>query len=222
MHDEVQRYLDGEVTRASLSAEAEAELREWEALAGSAIASRRLERAPASLVADVMRALPAPRRSAFHDAVSWLVTPRPVRIAPFGPLAIAAAALALMILMPGGGQEQPAGPSGIPATQRDAATPPVAESTVYVQFALTAKGAQTVAVAGDFNNWSTDAGILRDPDGDGVWVGMMPVTPGVHKYMFVVDGTEWVTDPRADGYADDGFGMRNAVVSVRPPLERTI
>ncbi len=31
--------------------------------------------------------------------------------------------------------------------------------------------------------------------------------------MFVVDG-EWVTDPQADRYVDDGFGNRNALIEV--------
>jgi hypothetical protein len=220
MREEVQRYLDGDLARASLSAEAEAELREWEALAGSAIVARRLDRAPASLVADVMGALPEPRTSPVQHVVSWLITPRPVRIAPLGPLALAAAAVVLMIMIPNP-RPQSAAPVSVAGSGTVTEVAAVEAPTVYVQFALTARGAQTVAVAGDFNNWSMDAGTLRDPDGDGVWVGMMPVTPGVHKYMFVVDGTEWVTDPRADGYADDGFGMRNAVVSVGPPLERT-
>ena len=44
----------------------------------------------------------------------------------------------------------------------------------------------------------------------------MPIQPGVHKYMFVIDGTEWVTDPDAERYAEDGFGNRNAVLAVTP------
>jgi hypothetical protein len=35
--------------------------------------------------------------------------------------------------------------------------------------------------------------------------------------MFVVDGEVWVTDPRAERYVDDGFGMRNALIAVQPP-----
>jgi hypothetical protein len=32
--------------------------------------------------------------------------------------------------------------------------------------------------------------------------------------MFLIDGTEWKTDPLADRYQDDGFGNRNAVLAV--------
>jgi hypothetical protein len=39
----------------------------------------------------------------------------------------------------------------------------------------------------------------------------------MHQYMFVIDGSEWVTDPGAERWSDDGFGNRNAVVAVAPP-----
>jgi hypothetical protein len=40
--------------------------------------------------------------------------------------------------------------------------------------------------------------------------------------MFVVDGEKWITDPQADRYVDDGFGMRNAVLSIAQPITRAI
>jgi len=39
--------------------------------------------------------------------------------------------------------------------------------------------------------------------------------------MFLVDGERWETDPRAERYIDDGFGMRNALVNVIAPMGRT-
>ena len=88
-----------------------------------------------------------------------------------------------------------------------------------MQFVFAAENAQSVAVAGDFNQWQPTTGELRDADGDGVWTALVAVDPGLHKYMFVVDGEEWVTDPRADSYVDDGFGMRNALIAVAAPQE---
>jgi 1,4-alpha-glucan branching enzyme len=73
--------------------------------------------------------------------------------------------------------------------------------------------ATSVAVAGDFSGWEPSF-TLDDLDGDGVWSGRVPVRPGVHAYMFVIDGTEWMTDPHAGHYQDDGFGNRNAVLAV--------
>ena len=87
---------------------------------------------------------------------------------------------------------------------------------VYVQFALEAPSAQSVAVAGDFDGW-TGSHTLDDADGDGVWTGRVPLQPGVHAYMFLVDGSTWMTDPRAQRYSEDGFGNRNAILAVAIP-----
>jgi hypothetical protein len=35
---------------------------------------------------------------------------------------------------------------------------------------------------------------------------------GEHRYMFVKDGEEWVTDPMAPMQREDGFGNKNAVI----------
>jgi hypothetical protein len=50
-----------------------------------------------------------------------------------------------------------------------------------------------------------------------VWTGRVPVRPGLHAYMFLVDDTTWMTDPRAERYAEDGFGNRNAILAVATP-----
>ncbi|MGH7480748.1 MAG: isoamylase early set domain-containing protein, partial [Longimicrobiales bacterium] len=94
-------------------------------------------------------------------------------------------------------------------------TAPAASGDVYVQFMLEARDVRSVALAGDFTTW-TPAVELQDPDGDGVWSGRVRLEPGVHQYMFVIDGTRWVTDPNAGRYVDDGFGNRNAVVVIPP------
>jgi len=211
MHPDLHNYLDGVVERDALSPEAQAELAEWAVIERS-VAQHRDVRAPNSLVADIMRSLPEPRTTWWRRAIDWLITPRPIRIPPLAPIALGAAAVIAVVLFR-------------PAPQPTVETPAAMANnagTVYVQFSLVAANAQSVAVAGDFNNWSTDTAVLRDPDGDGIWVGLVPVVPGVHKYMFVVDGQQWVTDPRAEGYVDDGFGMRNALVAVTTPERRSI
>ena len=91
-----------------------------------------------------------------------------------------------------------------------------AESVVYVQFSFEAPEAQSVSVAGDFEGWA-GSHTLEDLDGDGVWTGRIPLRPGVHAYMFIVDETDWITDPHAQRYADDGFGNRNAILAVAAP-----
>lgn len=85
---------------------------------------------------------------------------------------------------------------------------------VAVRLMLPIEGAHSVAVAGDFNDWATDAIFLEDPEGDGVFVGTLHLTPGSYAYMFVVDGERWVGDPYAVNHRDDGFGNRNAVLRI--------
>ncbi len=213
MHEEMQKYLDGEMPRSDLSREALLELVDWQ-FTESCLTQRRAESAPASLVHDIMFALPPERSPLLQRALGWLTTPRTIHVAPWVP-ATAFAGLAAAFIAVGSRGATPSGAAPVsPGIVRTAAN---ATPTVYVQFELTAKGAQSVSVAGDFNGWSSETGMLRDSDGDGVWSGMVPVSPGTHKYMFIVNGSEWVTDPRADAYVDDGFGMSNAVIGVAPP-----
>jgi len=82
-----------------------------------------------------------------------------------------------------------------------------------VRFTLEHNGATSVAVVGSFNEWSTSSHPLTRQGR--LWRTVVVLPPGDHLFMFVVDGTQWVVPPLADDYADDGFGSRNGVVSVR-------
>ncbi len=69
-----------------------------------------------------------------------------------------------------------------------------------------------VTVAGDFNNWNPDLTPLRK-EGN-VWTVQLILQPGTYEYMFVEDGTDWITDPLALQTRDDGFGKKNAVLDL--------
>lgn len=85
---------------------------------------------------------------------------------------------------------------------------------VHVRFVLYAPEAQSVAVAGDFNQWNPQTILLEDERGDGLWTVTVPLSRGRHQYMFVVDGTKWVSDPMAEAYQEDGFGRKNALLAL--------
>jgi 1,4-alpha-glucan branching enzyme len=70
-----------------------------------------------------------------------------------------------------------------------------------------------VALAGDFNGWSTDETLLEDSNRDGRFVTTVALPHGDHHYMFVVDG-KWVTDPTAEARRPDGFGRVNALLRI--------
>lgn len=72
--------------------------------------------------------------------------------------------------------------------------------------------AKSVFIAGDFNNWSekdTEAYFVDD----GVWEAVLELTPGIYEYKFITDGN-WIVDPNAFAYVDDGFGGKNGVFEV--------
>lgn len=212
--DRIHRYLDGELSREELPEEARHEAEAWERMLED-VAATTPPGAPAGLEARIRRALEAEwsRRSpAWRRALAWLLRPRSVRISPALGLA-AAAALALLVWRPWS-TAPGAGPAATVGASREAvAATGAGAATVYVEFSLRAPGATSVAVAGDFSSWKPRVS-LQDPDGDGVWTGRVPLHPGIHQYMFVIDGSRWVTDPQAHSYDDDGFGNRNAVLAV--------
>jgi 1,4-alpha-glucan branching enzyme len=81
-----------------------------------------------------------------------------------------------------------------------------------VVFRLTAPDAQRVSVVGTFNGWDVHAHPLRGPDPNGLWSLSLSLPPGRYRYMFVVDGVRWVTDPNAVASEADGFGGHNSVL----------
>jgi 1,4-alpha-glucan branching enzyme len=85
-----------------------------------------------------------------------------------------------------------------------------------VRFVLARPDAHSVAVAGTFNQWSATSLPLAREGSDRLWTIVVPLPPGDHLFMFVVDGTQWISPPLAEDYVDDGFGTRNGVVVVRP------
>lgn len=203
MNDEIHRHLDGEVPADALAAADRRVVDDWDRMLASFRQAAPSGSAPSWLEQKVMAEIHAlPERSRLQRALAWLVQPAPVRVSPLGVgAALAAVLLAVALYRPGASPPDP-------MVGGEAAV-----EVVYVQFLLEAPGATSVAVAGDFTGWEPSF-TLDDADGDGVWSGRIPVRPGVHGYMFLVDGTQWMTDPNASRYQDDGFGNRNAVLAV--------
>jgi 1,4-alpha-glucan branching enzyme len=83
-----------------------------------------------------------------------------------------------------------------------------------VEFVLTAPEASQVMLVGDFNGWSPGATPLRASQRGGIWSVTVPLTPGRHEYAFLVDGKQWLPDPRAPRAPADDFGVPNSVLTV--------
>jgi hypothetical protein len=222
MDDRIHAWLDGEIPFDALTDAERAEARALEARILAAAASMARTPTP-DLTARVMAALPdaVPGRqpsvpapaavSAGSRLRSWLQSLVPAgRLATPRP-ALALAALALMVgfglgtLVP---RATPAAPMG-PTADADAAVP-----HVFVRFELQASGATDVRLAGSFSGW--EASHELTPVGPGLWAVTLPLEPGVHDYVFVVDGEHHVVDPYAPRVAD-GFGGYSSRLALLTP-----
>jgi len=73
-------------------------------------------------------------------------------------------------------------------------------------------GAQSVAIAGDWNSWLATPLDRTRPDR---WVVRLPLRPGVYHFTLLVDGSAW-TIPSGVPSVPDGLGGRVAVLVVTP------
>lgn len=145
-------------------------------------------------------ALPVHRPAgAFGSAWNWLR--RPFAISPLAGLAAAAGVAAIVFV---------AGRASVPR----AAVAPTALDRTPVEFLLVAPRAASVALVGDFNDWTTSTTPLQPTATGGVWTVTVPLAPGRYRYAFVVDGKRWQPDPSAPPAPDDEFGSPASVVTV--------
>jgi hypothetical protein len=160
-------------------------------------------RASADLREAVMRRIEERRPSALARLTEWMFRPRLVPVSPaLGALAVAALAAIVFV--------RPA-PTAAPTSTPVADAP----ARVVTRFVLVAPGASSVHLTGDFASWRPDGVALEElRNGTGIWTGDVPLSPGVHQYTFVVNGTQWVPDPSAVLQVDDGFGQVNSIVVV--------
>ena len=84
---------------------------------------------------------------------------------------------------------------------------------INVQFTLELSGAESVALAGDFNNW--DSGTAKLVNNNGIWSIDLKVKPGRYQYAFVIDGKKWIADPRSEQYVESGFGSKNSILDTK-------
>jgi hypothetical protein len=208
MNDRIHQHLDGQPVE--LSPDEHARARAYAHTLDAAAGHLRATRAP-DLASRVMAALPAqvPAIPAWRRAAGWLWNPRPVRLTfrpAYGLVGAAAFAALAAVVVPTMDRQ----PAGVAVTAPGAAAP-----VVYVQFRLQNAGAHQVALAGTFTGWQPTLQLQQKEPG--VWTALVPLRPGVHDYVFVVDGTRWMPDPNAPQQVDDSFGGTNSRISLPPP-----
>jgi hypothetical protein len=201
---EIRRFLDREMERA-----------EREAFAAERAASDELDREVAALARakQGLAGLPSPPPPPdLVDKVMRVVAERPARgfrawlqlgwfTRPAGALA------AFAVLVAGAALGLHRAPPPLPPPPR---VESVARPDGGTRFTLVAPAAREVQLAGEWSGWKPQP-LARDTGGG--WTLTVPLRPGDWRYAFIVDGA-WVDDPRAETYRPDGFGGRNAVISL--------
>jgi len=81
-----------------------------------------------------------------------------------------------------------------------------------VIFSFLAPHAESVSIAGDFNDWNTMNHPMKK-DKKGIWKVSLNLAPGTYQYNFFVDG-EWQCDPNCTDRVENPFGTFNCVKKV--------
>jgi hypothetical protein len=213
MNQRIHRALDGELAREDLTPSERAQAARVDAAAESLRAALDA-RAPRDTDAVVMRRirelglepLPARARPVAVRVARSVWSPREIRLRLRPVWGLAAAAVLALVIVQQTTSTEPARPI--------AAEPALGAETVFVQFRLDVGAAREVALAASFSDWQPTHALHETAPG--VWTTVLSVSPGVHDYVFVVDGQEFVPDPIAP-QVSDGFGGMNSRLTVLPP-----
>ncbi|MFO8098991.1 MAG: isoamylase early set domain-containing protein [Salinibacter sp.] len=240
----VQRLLDGDLSDTEVAPalhriadDAEArDLLQFELRVTQDLAATRSPAPPPDFASQTVEALPSAADEAADEAPSsladglrslWRSITTPVSV-PVRPTYTIVTALFLGVVAwtmwpiappssappEGTSSAEPVSSSSSGAVSTDPAAGGGGSNTVWIRFLYTNSEADSVAVAGDFNQWSPVSLTPRTVDGRTVWTGLVPVSRGKHEYQFVIDGDRWVPDPLAPETQSDGFGAQNAVLEV--------
>ncbi|HSB07379.1 MAG TPA: isoamylase early set domain-containing protein [Thermodesulfobacteriota bacterium] len=86
------------------------------------------------------------------------------------------------------------------------------EKAKKVSFSFFAPHAESVSVAGEFNDWNPASHPMKK-DKKGNWKASLNLGPGTYQYRFHVDG-EWQNDPDCDECVENPYGTLNCVKKV--------
>lgn len=163
-------------------------------------------------------------RPARRSVWSWLVRPQAIRITlpPIGALAAAGIAIAAIFGLRRESahdrvteQQRLTGEFPVPVTGEHVAASHTTDTVFVTRFFFASPTAKQVSLVGEFNGWDKSATPLTHVPGREVWVADVKLEPGRYRYAFLVDGKEWVADPRAPQAVGDDFGQPNSIVTVQ-------
>jgi len=100
----------------------------------------------------------------------------------------------------------------IPARTLDPADRKHQSTTSPVHFEYIDAHADSVCLAGTFNDWHPNATPLTQT-GPGEWKADLQLAPGRYEYVLIVDGC-WRLDPHREEKVENPFGGLNSVLTV--------
>ena len=88
--------------------------------------------------------------------------------------------------------------------------------SVKVIFQLPADAAQkSVAVVGDFNDWSESKHQMKLDKKKGVWSKAISLKPNsAYQFRYYIDEQEWRNDDQADRYEQSPYFSENSVIEL--------
>ena len=88
-----------------------------------------------------------------------------------------------------------------------------------VRFVLVAPTATRLALVGDFNAWDPRATpMIAVAESTGTWITTVALRAGAHRYAYVQDDTQWVSDPGAPRVSGPDGRVRSLITV--PAVER--
>lgn len=78
-----------------------------------------------------------------------------------------------------------------------------------------AAGAKSIAILGDFNNWSAEADVMKALK-NGSFSHTIELQRGnSYQFRYLADGERWFNDEEADGFAQTGMGeAQNSIIAL--------
>lgn len=99
-------------------------------------------------------------------------------------------------------------------TKKILKTKPVAKVTFKAEKAIV-NGAKSVSVVGDFNDWNPEANPMKALKTGGFSTTVELEKGKEYAFRYLVDGTNWVNEPKADKVAPTEFAdAENSVVTL--------
>jgi hypothetical protein len=144
------------------------------------------------------------------ESLVWWRKEWVIRLSPRVGVAIAAGLTAIIALSTVAVGSKISARSQAPQSAQAA---PARDTIQLVRFVFVDSGASSVALVGDFNEWTRGVTELKPSGAPGVWSVSVPLTPGRHEYAFIVNGSRWVADPLAVKSSDD-FGTESSVIRI--------